>query len=95
MGIDQVAKSSGQKTKVFVTLGPVCQGVGIFGFVVWASVCVSGRRLLKRLQISGCSPVVFTDASGKANSLSHHDRASKLEVQTFKSPHLKCEDKMY
>lgn len=33
--------------------------------------------------------------NGKANLLSCHDKASKLEVQTFKSACLKCEDKTY
>lgn len=69
--MNQVAKSSGQKTKVFVTLGPVCQSIGIFGFIIWAGVYVSGRRLLKQpesmqldeLQESGCSPEVFTDVT--------------------------------
>ena len=33
--------------------------------------------------------------NGKANLLSCRDKASKLEVQTFKSACLKCEDKTY
>lgn len=33
--------------------------------------------------------------NSKTDLLSRHDRASKLEVQTFKSAHLKCQDQMY
>lgn len=99
MDIDQLAKCSGQKTEVSVTSGPVCQGIWIFSFIIWATVCVSRGQLLKQLQCCSClaTGVRMQSCSlywchSKANLLSRPHKASKLKVQTSKSANLKCEN---
>lgn len=65
----------------------------MFGFIVWVSVCASGKRLLNQLQCvklvsyryqNGVLQFPLMSPNGKTNLLSYHFKASKLEVQTFK-----------
>lgn len=48
--LPRLQRAADGKQKFFITSGPVCQRAGVFGFIIWANTCDSGRQLLKQLQ---------------------------------------------
>lgn len=99
-GHEQLAKGSGQKTSfchfrsslgyldLYPVLVPMFQE-GSYWSSYWACSWLSYRDQDAVLQ------ALLMSLNSKANLLSCHDKASKLEVQTCKSAHLRCKDKIY